>query len=163
MIVLISIFSFLLDGILSRYILPTSLFLPLFTIVSLVIIYPYFNNNNLKYFRYVAIIGLLYDITYLNTLFFNFFIFVIIGFVVGLFNYLLSNNLCTSIIMSIITIILYRIINYLFVVIFKNYSFDFMDLLESLYSSLILNIIYCIIIYIITELYSKKHKILRSK
>lgn len=163
MIVLISIFSFLLDGILSRYILPTSLFLPLFTIVSLVIIYPYFNNNNLKYFRYVAIIGLLYDITYLNTLFFNFFIFVIIGFVVGLFNYLLSNNLCTSIIMSIITIILYRIINYLFVVIFKNYSFDFMDLLESIYSSLILNIIYCIIIYIITELYSKKHKILRSK
>lgn len=163
MIVLISIFSFLLDGILSRYILPTSLFLPLFTIVSLVIIYPYFNNNNLKYFRYVAIIGLLYDITYLNTLFFNFFIFVIIGFVVGLFNYLLSNNLCTSIIISIITIILYRIINYLFVVIFKNYSFDFMDLLESIYSSLILNIIYCIIIYIITERYSKKHKILRSK
>ena len=48
MIVFISILSFLLDGILSRYILQTTLFLPLFTIVSLVIIYPYFNNNNLK-------------------------------------------------------------------------------------------------------------------
>lgn len=163
MIVFISILSFLLDGILSRYILPTTLFLPLFTIVSLVIIYPYFNNNNLKYFRYVAIIGLLYDITYLNTLFFNFFIFVMIGFIIGLFNYLLSNNLYTSTIITIIAIILYRIINYLFVVIFKNQPFDFMNLLESIYSSLLLNIIYCIIIYITTELYSKKHKILRSK
>ena len=47
MIVLISMISFFLDGILSRYILPNSLFLPLFTIVSLVIIYPYFNNDNL--------------------------------------------------------------------------------------------------------------------
>lgn len=163
MIVFISILSFLLDGILSRYILQTTLFLPLFTIVSLVIIYPYFNNNNLKYFRYVAIIGLLYDITYLNTLFFNFFIFVMIGFIIGLFNYLLSNNLYTSTIITVIAIILYRVINYLFVVIFKNQPFDFMNLLESIYSSLLLNIIYCIIIYITTELYSKKHKILRSK
>ena len=163
MIVFISILSFLLDWILSRYILPTTLFLPLFTIVSLVIIYPYFNNNNLKYFRYVAIIGLLYDITYLNTLFFNFFIFVMIGFIIGLFNYLLSNNLYTSTIITVIAIILYRIINYLSVVIFKNQPFDFMNLLESIYSSLLLNIIYCIIIYITTELYSKKHKILRSK
>lgn len=163
MIVFISILSFLLDGILSRYILQTTLFLPLFTIVSLVIIYPYFNNNNLKYFRYVAIIGLLYDITYLNTLFFNFFIFVMIGFIIGLFNYLLSNNLYTSTIITVIAIILYRVINYLFVVIFKNQPFDFMNLLESIYSSLLLNIVYCIIIYITTELYSKKHKILRSK
>ncbi len=163
MIVLVSVISFLLDGILSRYILPTSLFLPLFTIVSLVIIYPYFNNNNYRYFRYVAIIGLLYDITYLNTLFFNFFIFIMIGFIVGLLNYLLSNNIYTSILITIISIVVYRIINYLFVVIFKNQLFNFYDLLESIYSSLLLNIIYCIIIYIFTEMYSKKHKILRSK
>lgn len=163
MIVLVSVISFLLDGILSRYILPTSLFLPLFTIVSLVIIYPYFNNNNYRYFRYVAIIGLLYDITYLNTLFFNFFIFIMIGFIVGLLNYLLSNNIYTSILITIISIVVYRIINYLFVVIFKNQLFNFYDLLESIYSSLLLNIIYCIIIYVFTEIYSKKHKILRSK
>ncbi len=163
MIVFISIISFMLDGILSRYILPNSLFIPLFTIVSLVIIYPYFNNNNYRYFRYIAIIGLLYDITYLNTLFFNFFIFMIIGFVIGLFNYLLSNNLYTSILITTVSIILYRIINYFFVVIFKNQSFNFLNLLESIYSSLILNIIYCITIYIATEWYSKKHKILRSK
>lgn len=163
MIVFISVISFLLDGVMSRYILAPSLFLPLFTIVSLVIIYPYFNNNNYRYFRYIAILGLLYDITYLNTLFFNFFIFMLIGFIIGFFNYLLSNNLYTSLLITIISIVLYRITNYLFIVIFKNYSFNFFDLLESIYSSLLLNLIYCIVLYILTEIYSKKHRILRSK
>ena len=163
MIVFISVISFLLDGVMSRYILAPSLFLPLFTIVSLVIIYPYFNNNNYRYFRYIAILGLLYDITYLNTLFFNFFIFMLIGFIIGFFNYLLSNNLYTSLLITIISIVIYRITNYLFIVIFKNYSFNFFDLLESIYSSLLLNLIYCIVLYILTEIYSKKHRILRSK
>ena len=106
MIILISITSFFLDGILSRYILPNSFLLPLFTIVSLVLIYPYFNNNNYRYFKYIALLGLLYDITYLDTLFFNFFIFIVIGFVVGLFNYLLSNNIYINILITVTVIIL---------------------------------------------------------
>ena len=107
MIVLISMISFFLDGILSRYILPNSLFLPLFTIVSLVIIYPYFNNDNFRYFKFIAIIGLLYDIAYFNTLFYNFFIFIALGFVIGLINYLLSNNIYTNILMTVVIITIY--------------------------------------------------------
>ena len=163
MIVFISVLSFLLDGILSKYILPNSIFLPLFTIVSLVLIYPYFNDNNYCYFRYIAIIGLLYDITYLNTIFLNFFIFIIIGFFNCLFNYLLSNNLYTNVMITVISIILYRLSHYLYLAIFKTQTFDLMILFESIYKSLILNILYCIIIYCFTELYSNKHKILRSK
>ncbi len=163
MIILISIVSFFLDGILSRYILPNSLFLPLFTIVALVLIYPYFNNNNYRYFKYIAILGLLYDIAYLDTLFLNFFIFMALGFVVGLFNYLLSNNVYIDVLITITVIILYRIINYLFATMFKNLSFSLFDLFKNIYSSLLLNIIYCIIVYILTEIYSNKKKILRSK
>ncbi len=163
MIVIISMISFFLDGILSRYILPNSLFLPLFTIVSLVIIYPYFNNSNFRYFKFIAIIGLLYDIAYYNTLFYNFFIFLILGFVIGLLNYLLSNNLYTNILITITSIIIYRIITFLFTIIFKSNMYSLFDLLKSIYSSLILNIIYCILIYLLTEFYSKKNNILRSK
>lgn len=163
MIVFISVLSFFLDGILSKYISPTSIFLPLFTVVSLVIIYPYFNNNNYRYFRYIAILGLLYDITYLNTLFMNFFIFILIGFFVGLFNYLLSNNIYTNVMITIVTIILYRVCHYLFIVIFKSQDFNFMFLLKNVYSSLILNVLYCMIIYFFSEIFSKKYKILRSK
>lgn len=163
MIIFISMLSFFLDGILSRYIPPNSLFLPIFTIVSLVIIYPYFNNDNFRYFKFVAIIGLLYDIAYFNTLFYNFFLFLIIGFVIGLINYLLSNNMYTNILMTIICISTYRIITFLLIIIFKANTLSFLNLIQSIYSSLILNIIYCIIIYITTEIYSKKKNILRSK
>ena len=163
MIVFVSMLSFFLDGILSRYISLNTLFLPLFTIVSLVIIYPYFNNDNFRYFKFVAIIGLLYDIAYFNTLFYNFFLFLIIGFVIGLINYLLSNNLYTNILMAIISITIYRIFTFFLVIIFKTNAFSFFDLIQSIYNSLILNIIYCILIYIITEINKKKKHILRSK
>ena len=163
MIITLSVVSFLLDGILSKYILPNSILLPLLTIVSLVIIYPYFNNNNYRYFKYVSILGLLYDIVYMNTIFFNFFIFILIGFIIIFFSYLLSNNFYTSILFSVIAIIIYRIIVYLFLIIFQNANISFIELIKSIYSSLILNIIYCILLYIISEIIRKKLRILRSK
>ena len=161
MIVIVSSLSFILDGILSRYLYSSTFFLPLFTIVSLIIIYPYFNNHYDKYFRYLMIIGSLYDIVYFNTLFYNFFLFILIGFIVGFINYLLSNNLYTNILITSVSIVFYRFATYIFMVIFKNFNFDINILIKSIYSSLILNIIYCIIIYLITEIYSKKHKIVR--
>lgn len=163
MIIFLSIVSFLLDGILSRYILPNTLFIPLFTIVSLVLIYPYFNDNNFRYFKYIAILGLLYDIVYFDTLFLNFFIFMIIGFVIIFLSYLLSNNWYINLGVTVISIVLYRLIHYIFIVLFKNYTFSFMALFESIYSSLILNIIYFIVMYFLSEWYSNKYKILRSK
>lgn len=163
MIVVLSVISFLLDGILLRFLSPNTIFLPLFTIVSLVIIYPYFNDDNYRYFKYTAILGLLYDIVYFNTIFFNTFIFMFLGFVVIFFSYLLSNNLYVDTLITVICIVLYRIINYIFVVLFRNVDFSFLSLFKSIYSSLIINILYCIVLYLISEFYSRKHKILRSK
>jgi len=162
MIIFISLVSFFLDGVLSKYISPNSIFLPLFTIVSLVLIYPYFNNNNYRYFKYIAILGLLYDIAYMNMVFYSFFIFMILGFVNIFIKYLLSHRLYINIIITIILIIVYRFINFVFAnITIKHVSWY--DLFKSIYSSLILNIIYCIIIYLISEWYSKKHKILKSR
>lgn len=162
MIIFISIVSFFLDGILSKYIPSNSLFLPLLTLVSLVIIYPYFNNNNYRYFKYIAILGLLYDIVYMNMVFYNFFIFMLLGFINIFIKYLLSHRIYIDIIITIILIIVYRFINFIFINITIG-SVSFIDLLKSIYSSLILNIIYCIFIYLISDWYSKKHKILKSR
>jgi len=162
MIIFISMLSFFMDGSLSKYISSNSLFLPLFTIVSLVIIYPYFNNNNFRYFKYISILGLLYDIAYMNLIFYNFFIFIILGFINIFVKYLLSHRLYINILITIILIIIYRFINFIFINITTG-NVSTIELFKSIYSSLILNIIYCIIIYLITEWYSKKHKILKSK
>jgi len=162
MIIFISMVSFFLDGILFKYINPNSLFLPLLTIVSLIIIYPYFNNNNFRYFKYIAILGLLYDIAYMNTIFYNFFIFVILGFINAFIKYLLSDRLYINVLITIILIIIYRFINFIFINITSD-GLSAFYLVKSIYSSLILNIIYCICIYLLTEWYSKKHKIFKSR
>lgn len=163
MIIVLSIVSFILDGILLRYISPNSIFLPLLTIISLVIIFPYFNNNHYRYFKYIAILGLLYDIVYSNTIFFNFFIFILIGFIIDFLFYILSNRLSITLLISFISIVLYRMILYLFSVIFNNVDYNHIFLIKNIYSSLILNLLYCIILYFISLYYSKKHKILRTK
>ena len=161
MIVFISVISLLLDGILSKYINVNSILIPLFTIMSLIIIYPYFYDQK-KYLRYCAILGLLYDIAYMNTVFYNFFVFILLAFIISFFYYLFSNKLLITIFISLITICSYRIINYLFLVVIKNYDINFNVLLKSIYSSLILNVIFCILGYILSKLYSKKHNILRT-
>lgn len=162
MILVVSIISFILDGVLSKYLF-SSLFIPLLTIISLIIIYPYFRNNNYRFLKYTFIIGLLYDISYANTLFYHTFIFLILGLIIILINYLFSRSLFININISIICIISYRVIDYLFLIIFKNFDISSISLFKTIYSSFLLNIVYCIILYIITEKYSKKHKILRGK
>lgn len=162
MIIFISMFSFFLDGILSKYISGNSLFLPLLTIVSLVIIYPYFNNNDYRYYKYIAILGFLYDIAYMNTVFYNFFIFIILGFINVFIKYYVSDRLHINVLITVLLIVVYRFINYAFINIIGN-NLKFSYFFESVYSSLILNIFYCISIYLITDWYSKKYKIIKSR
>lgn len=162
MIIFISMISFFLDGILSKYISPNSLFLPLFTIVSLIIIYPYFNNNYYRYFKYIAILGLLYDIAYMNMIFYNLFIFMLLGFINIFVKYFVSNRLYINVIITAVLIIIYRFINFVLINITTD-GLGISYLIKSIYSSLILNIIYCIFIYLVSEWYSKKHKILKSR
>jgi len=161
MIVFTSVLSFILDGIISKYINFPNLFMPLLTIMSLIIIFPYFHEPY-KYFRYCAILGMLYDIAYMNTIFYNFFIFVLLGFIISFFYYIFKTSITITMFISLIVIISYRTINTLFILLFKTIPINFNIYLYSIYSSLILNIIFCIIGYILTKLYSKKHNILRN-
>lgn len=162
MILFISVLSFLLDGIFSKYISPNSLFLPLFTIVSIIIIYPYFNNNKFRYFKYIAILGLLYDIGYTNLLFYNFFIFMLLGYINIFIKYLLSECLYTNIIITIIIISIYRFC-YFILLLLQHNPCSFTSLFKIIYSSFLINIIYCIIIYLLSEYISNKYKIVKSK
>ncbi len=161
MILFVSLVAFLCDGLFSKY-LHATIFLPLLTISSLVIIFPYFNKNNYRFLKYIAIMGILYDICYANTLLYNFFVFLMIGYLIMVINYIFSNSLYITIMANIVCIIFYRIINMLFLIVFHGLNFSFHELFKSIYSSLLLNIIFCILTYTLTKKYSIKHKILRS-
>ena len=69
MIVAILLISFAIESIVSNLIPLNSIFIPLFSIVSLVVVYPLFNGDKNKFLIYSFIFGLLYDIVYTNTIF----------------------------------------------------------------------------------------------
>jgi rod shape-determining protein MreD len=156
----IIIISMLLESIISNFIaLDSSIFIPLFSIISLVIIYPYFNNNDFNYLKYCTIIGLCYDIIFTNTLILNMVMFFVIGVVIKLINVFISNNPLNITLISVASIIVYRFFTYIVLVTIGYFKYDFDYLLKSIYSSIFINVIYAIIVYLIADYYSKKYRI----
>ena len=92
--IIIVLISFILEGIISKYIpMNTVLFESFFTVISLIIIYPYFHNKEKKYFTLAFFTGLFYDIVYTNTFLFNAIIFLVISYIVKKINAYISNKL----------------------------------------------------------------------
>ena len=139
MIVAVLLISFILEGIISNLVPTSSLFIPLFSIVSLLVTYPLFNENKIKYLIYSGTLGLLYDLVYTNTPFINTFTFVITALII-------------TFICKFITL------NNLLLCLFRYRIFNNSTLLEGLYSSLILNVVYSYILYVVIEIINKKRK-----
>ena len=151
--------SFLLDGILSSIFYGDSLFLPLFSIIILVVTYPYMMQSKKKFLIAIGVLGLLYDVVYTNTFFLYVYIFILIGLVVMLFYRFFRNQIINTLLIGSISIILFRSLNYFFLVMIQLKSYHFDELWQSIYQSFILNGIYLIILYGILKLYSyRQHK-----
>lgn len=132
--------SFLLDGILSNYINNLLLTITAITIIS----------STKNYYKTSFLYGLLYDITYTNTLFINGILFMIIVFITKKINYYFTNNIISNTITILINIIFYRISIYIILVLSKTLSFNIVTLFESIYLS-IFNLIYGYFIYILIK------------
>ena len=83
--IIIMIISLLLDGILTNF-LPfmvndLSLYTPLFTVVSIFFLYPFYRKNNKKYWLIVFTLGIVYDLFYTNLLFLNAILFLGVAYV----------------------------------------------------------------------------------
>lgn len=159
MIVAILLISFAIESIVSNLIPLNSIFIPLFSIVSLVVVYPLFNGDKNKFLIYSFIFGLLYDIVYTNTIFVNTFSFLLTALIIILiYNYITINKINFSLV-NILVILFYQSITYLLLCLVNYTKFNETTFFKGLYSSLILNIIYGLILYIITLFIAKKYKI----
>ena len=159
MAIIVLIVSFILDSIISNFISLGSLFTPLFTLMALIIIYPYYNGDKFKYFLACFVTGIFYDLIYTDTIVIHGFLFVIIGFIITKLNLILANNYINVGIMAIVCIIFYRIIAYSLLLITANISFEWFELFKSIYRSLLANVIYVALLYTITDKISRKLKI----
>ena len=110
------ILSFTLDGLISTYlnanIIELSYLTTIFSIISIVIIYDYFENQK-KYLLVIIIMAILFDIVYTNTFLLNVIIFIIIYLIIKQLDYYISNNIFTINIKSLVAIYTYHIMTFI--------------------------------------------------
>ena len=114
------IISFLLDGIISNIIpfnlVDPSYFKTIYSVISLVIIYNYFDNHQ-KYLTILIILGIFFDIIYTNTFILNIIVFLIIYIVLSNLDYIITTNIFTINLKSIVCISTYHITTYIILLI----------------------------------------------
>ena len=161
MIYVIIIFSFLFESAFSNIVNNHTFLTPLFLITSFSILYPYFKNKQFNFIIVCIICGLLYDIAYTNIPFINTITFGICSVLIILIYNYVSYNIFSSNIINIVIITLYRIISYLLLCIIDFINFNEFSLLEGIYNSLIVNIVYGVVIFVIINLLTKIFNIKR--
>lgn len=158
--IIVTIISFFLESLVSNFVsIHSNLFLPLFTIVALVIIYPYFKKDRSNYYKVAAILGLFYDIVFTDTLILNLFLFLMTAYFITKMNYMLSNNYFNVALMTVLAIAFYRSISFFVLVIIGYLPFSWFALGRGIMTSLVLNVIYAVILYGITDFISHKYHI----
>lgn len=154
------IISFLLEGIMSN-IFPSTLsnisyFTTIYTIISLVIIYPYFNNDK-KYFILIIVFGILFDMLYTSSIFINTFIFIIIGIVTKILYNIFTENVFMTNIISYIGIVIYHVLSFIILLIVGYNDYNIMLLFNIIIHSIFMTIIYTSISYFIIKfIYNKR-------
>lgn len=160
--IIIVLISLLLDGFLTN-ILPyivgnLSLLTPSLTLISLLLIYPFYRKKEMKYTILILITGVIYDLLYTNLLFFNAILFYI---VIRIMQYIYKNyeiNYFTIIINTIIAITTYEVLQVIIISIYNLYPITLYSLVYKIKSSLLLNIIYAELIYFIISIIPRKYR-----
>lgn len=158
--ILILVISFIIDGILTNFLpyIELSLFVPLLTLISIFIIYPFYKKSETKYFLIVIIVGIIYDLFYTNLLFFNSLLFLLIAYLSkAIYKNLEISSIKLPIYITIV-IITYELLTALILLIFNVVPITFSNVLYKISHSIILNIIYSEIIYLILKLVPEKYK-----
>lgn len=160
---LIIIISLILDGILSNFlpVIDLSYFTPLLTLTSIFIVYPFYTKDEYKYYITSFIIGIIHDLLYTNLLFFNGIIFVFIALIVRIIYKNLNISLFKNILYIILIIIVYESSTALIFMMFKLVPITLNKLIYKITHSLLLNIIYGELIYLILKIIPKKYKNLK--
>ena len=156
MIISILIFCFIFQMVISNFI--SGIYLPLFVIPGLIVIYPYFKDN-IKYLIICFIYGIFYDIFISSYTLINTFLFLFIGTLITVLNRQWNNNVINNIIFFIILDIVYQTVYYFIISIIDKVSWLSQLNLNFIINTMISNIIFISILYIVTDKLSKKYKI----
>jgi rod shape-determining protein MreD len=151
--IILLLITFLLEGVLSNYLSNI-----MFILVTLIIIEPYiFKNKN--YYLIAFILGLTYDLAYTSTFLLNAILLLILSLVIRKIHLHFSLNLMSVPFIITFSIIIHRTLSSLVLYLIGYHNFEVSLIFNSVINSLIINIIYGIGLYMITNYLSKKYNI----
>ena len=159
--IIIIIISLLLDGLLTNffpYVGSLSIFTPLLTVVAISIVYPLFRKKENKYLLTLFIVGIIYDLLYTNLYFIDGVLFFIIGLIsIKLYKYLEIDNI-KILLLSLIVIVVYEVLLFLIIFVFRITDVTLFRLIYKISHTILLNILYGEILYIIITLLPNNYK-----
>ncbi|MBR3210435.1 MAG: rod shape-determining protein MreD [Bacilli bacterium] len=159
---IIMILSLLLDGFLTNH-LPylvnnLSLLTPLLTLISILIIFPFYQKNHRKYFITVFILGIIYDLFYTDLIFFNAVLFLIIAWINVKVQRWTTPNALNLLLQAIGMIILYESFTGIILYAYNMVPVTIDKVFYKITHSLLLNIVYVELLYFIIKIIPKKYK-----
>ncbi len=154
--IMITIVSFLLEGLFSCYIpISTHFWLPIPTLLSICFCQVYFLKKR-NYIYFCFLFGILYDITFTNTLFLHGILFVIMGYIGQKIVHFFAHTWYYFLLMIFILILIYRMLSYAILVSIGYLPFDFSFFLSITMGSFLWNLIYGILLYILEHFVFKR-------
>ncbi len=156
------LFSLFLQGLVSNFqsytIYDLSIFSAVYMLLTLVVLQPYFENDK-KFLILILIFGILLDITYSNTFILCTCIFLAIFYLNKLLNFFFPYNLFTVNLFSVLSMISYHVITFLFLIILNFDSYNFIILLKVIGCNLIMTVVYTSFMYYLIDFIYKKFKL----
>lgn len=162
------IVSLLLQGLMSNFLGYTlenlSIFNAVYVLINLVVIQQYFEDSK-KNLIIIVIFGLLMDLVYNNTVLLCACVFIVIYYLNKFLNFFLPYNLFTVNIFSLISMVVYHVITFLFLILLRFDSYGILMLFKVIGCNVIMTIIYTSVLYFVIDFIYKKFdlKVVREK
>lgn len=153
------LFSLFFQGLISNFqsytVYSLSIFSAVYMLLTLVVLQPYFESDK-KFLILIIVFGILLDITYSNTFVLCTCIFLAIFYLNKLLNFFFPYNLFTVNLFAILSMIVYHIVTFIFLVVLNFDSYNIIILFKVIACNIVMTIIYTsVMYYLISYVYKK--------
>ena len=143
---MISLLSIILDLLLNNYIKTESLFLSLFTVLSIIFI-----KRNKMYYLKIFIIGVIYDLIFTNYYILNGFIFLLLGFFINFYYKKIKYGIINNLLLGLIIFVIYQLILFIVLNVTNINILSFNEFIFITKHFIISSVLYIIILSIIIK------------
>ena len=153
--IILVIISLIFENIINMIFSNNSYILSLFTILSLIFIYPYYKNSKKDYLLFSMIAGFIYDVINTNFYILNPLIFVLISYFIYMFFRKFKYKLLNVILVSIFVILFYQFLLFVFFNVTSSSKYSINDFIFIINHYYIINILYSICLYFISTIHDR--------